>query len=290
MNLLMSDMQKYMTLTDCPYCHTTPATEMAKSPRVVRCNTCGLWRFSPRMNKEGQVAYLEKFNDGIETANQENPLNYWEGNLDEVQELKRNFREMVSDGTILDVGTGEGAFLATLQNAGAFRAIGLEPLEKLAQCGKSAGLDIHVGRFESDGMPPALMGTVFDIVCFRESVYYLPDLRQAFNLLRRILRPGGGLYLHCHVPTSIYYWKNRNYLSRYGPNVSGMPTVKALTNILIKEGYEILKAGYLRRNVLHTLGLPFANLRVGGIIDSALWPVVHRLGKADRAVIFARRL
>jgi len=288
--VIMVDIQKYMTLLDCPYCHNTSATEIAQEPRVVRCNTCGLCRASPRMSREGQVLYLKKFNDESNLANWPNPLNYSPYSVHEAQGLKMNFPDAFTGGKILDVGAANGVFLAALKHAGATKAIGLDPMEKLVESGKSKGLDIHVARFEPDGVPAAVADGTFDIICFRESIYYLPDLRETFDLLRQLLRPGGGLYITSHVLTSIYYWKNRDYLSRYGLNVSGMPAGKAIPNILIKEGYEIQKADYPPFNVLHTLGLPFAQSFWGRIIGGSLSPIVCGVGKGDRLYVFARRL
>lgn len=292
MNVPAPDFQKYMTLTDCPYCHTTPAVEIAKNPRVVRCINCGLYRLQPRMNKEGQIAYLKQTNDTLDDLTERgNPLDVHLFDLEEVRELKRHFPGTSANGKALDVGTGEGRFVAALRHNGAFEATGLEPLPKVAELGKNAGLDIHVGRFESDGMPQALEGQVFDVVCLREVICYMADLRESFDLLRRVLRPGGGLYIKCHVPTSICYWKNKDYLLRYGLTVTNMPTLAAMTKILAGEGYQILKTGYYQFNVLRSLGVPGAYSFFGGIIGYRLLsPVVRFMGKADRMFILARRL
>jgi len=285
MSFLTSDIQKYLTLWDCPYCHDTSAIEMARNPSVVRCNTCGLWRASPRMNKEGQVYCVKQLDDEFDVTNYESPLDPSYA-IDEVRALKRNFPDMSSKSWVLDVGAADGRFMAALRYADFPETVGLEPMAKIAGLGRSAGLDIHVGRFETDGMPPALAGRIFDLVCFREDIYYMADWREAFDLLRRILRPGGGLYIRGHVPTSIYYSKEKNYFTRYGPGVTGMPTLKALTAILTKEGFEVRKAGYLPFDVFHTLGrsltLPFP---IGGMITLASYSVLSVIGKGDRLLV-----
>ena len=178
--MLVPDFQKYMTLTDCPYCHTTPAIEIAKNPRVVRCINCGLYRLYPRMSKEGQIAYLKQTNDTLEDPTKwGNPLDVHLFDLEEVRELERHFSGTSANSKALDVGTGEGRFVAALRHSGVFEATGLEPLPKVAELGKNAGLDIHVGRFETDGMPPALEGQIFDVVCLREVICYMADLRDS---------------------------------------------------------------------------------------------------------------
>ena len=290
MTIAEPDIKRYMTLTDCPYCHENAATEIAENPKVVRCHTCGLYRLFPRMSREGQISYLKQLNDELDLTDYRSPLDPKKLHIHEVLELKKNFPDISSNSQVLDIGTGEGRFLASLQHFGIMKATGLEPIPRLAELGNNAGLDIHVGRFETDGMPSALARRIFDLVCFQESVYYLTDLRESFDLLRRILRPGGCLYIKCHVPTSILYWKS-NYLRRYGPTVSGMPTLSALTKILLREGYQILKTGYYQFNVLHTLDFPGALSFLGGIIGyRILSPIVSCMGKADRMFILARRL
>ncbi len=291
MSTITPDFQKYMTLVGCPYCHEEAATEITESPRVVICNKCGLYRFYPRMNRDGQVAYLKQINDELDLTHFENLLDQQEFNPDEADELKGNFPDMSSESHILDVGTGEGLFMASLRHSGVLPVTGLEPMGKLSELGNRAGLDIHVGRFENGSMPPDLAGRVFDLICFRESIYYLTDLRETFDLLRRVLRPGGGLYIKCHVPTSIFYWKNKDYSTRYGPSVSGMPTLKAMIRILVSEGYEIIKKGYYPTRVLYTLGSPIAQSLLGIAVDRlVLSPIVHSIGKADRMFILARKL
>jgi len=277
-----------MTLTDCPYCHNTSATEISKDPKTVRCNICGIYRQYPRINKDGQILLIKKFNDKIDVAHHVNLLES-SGTTAEIQQLIKIFPDLKPSSRILDVGSAEGSFIAALQRNG-FTATGLEPLERLVQLGRKHGLDIYVGRFEHDGIPPALAGRVFDLVCFRESIYYMADLRETFTLLRKMLRRGGGLYIKTHVATSIFYLKNKNYLARYGPTVSGMPTLKALRGILKREGHVIQKAGYFRFNVLHTLGWPYAQSFPGKLAGTALSPIVRTLGKADRLFIFANRL
>jgi len=205
----------------------------------------------------------------------------------EIQQLIKNF-DLNPRSRILDVGASEGSFIAALQRRG-FTATGIEPLKKLVQLGREHGLDIHIGRFEPDGMAPALTRKVFDLICFRESIYYMPDLKETFALLHKMLRRGGGLYIKCHVATSIYYWKNKNYLSRYGLRVSGMPTLNALVGILKKEGYKIRKTGYFPFNVLSTLGCPFSGSYLGRLAGRVLSPIVQGVGKADQIFILAAR-
>jgi hypothetical protein len=113
MSILTPDFQKYMTLTDCPYCHENAATEIVRNPRVVRCHTCGLYRFFPRINREGQISYLKPCNDELDLTDCGSPLDPQKLHIYEVLKLKKNFPDISSNSQVLDIGTGEGRFLAS---------------------------------------------------------------------------------------------------------------------------------------------------------------------------------
>lgn len=88
MTKLAPNIQKYMTLTDCPYCHNTSATEVANNPRIVKCNICSLYRPLPRINKDGQIFLLKKFNDEIDLAERINLLERGNGERDPAADKK----------------------------------------------------------------------------------------------------------------------------------------------------------------------------------------------------------
>ncbi|MFC2006409.1 class I SAM-dependent methyltransferase [Chloroflexota bacterium] len=237
--------QEYIVLKDCPYCHdSVNFTEVAENPRTARCNVCGLYRLYPRINCQGQRVMLKKYNDEqLDQANFGEPLEHIKYFRGEIKKLKQVFPSVFPNGRVLDVGCGDGSFLAALKAVGAV-ATGVEPCEKFSQFGNQHGLDIKHGRFEAEGMPSGLEESSFDLICFRESIYYMPDLHETFDILNTYLRPGGGIYIKCHVATSWYYSLNNDYSSRYSYSVAGMPTRKALTHMLTHEGYRIRKIGY----------------------------------------------
>lgn len=242
--------QQYMLLYDCPYCHVSNHTVISDSPNVVRCNICGLYRLYPRMTRQGQIAMLKKYND-------ENASFAIPGELPsarykpfppdirlrwEVRKLKQVFPSVFPNGRVLDVGTDRGYFLAALEEAGAI-ATGIEPIEKLVESGRQHKLDVRCGRFEPSGMPPDIEKSSFDLICFRGAILFTPDWRETFDLIKTLLRPGGGIYLKEHIATSSYY-QNHSYTSRYSYYVSGMPTKESLLYILKREGFTIRKTSH----------------------------------------------
>lgn len=285
------DIQQYMTLTDCPYCHdSVNFTEMATNPRTVRCNICGLFRLYPRMNRDGQIAMLKKLNDeDTDIANLNSPLDNINPSSWEMEKIEEIFPAIFPDGRVLDVGCAEGSFVAELEIAGT-NSTGIEPMEKLVKHGKEHGLDLLAGRFEAGGMPSGLEEHSLALICFRESIYYMPDLRETFDLIKTYLRDDGGLYIKCHTPHSLYYSRNKDYSSRYGCSVNGMPTKKALTYMLNHEGYRIHEIGYYPESVFRTLHWTSLEGRIiAKITNRFLSPFVHAVGRGDRVVVYASK-
>lgn len=309
--VISEEIKKFLTKTDCPYCHEFSFTRIiADNPKIVECNTCGLWRMLPRINRDGQIFFLKNFNDSVDLGKyhpvnnflskerREKKVRKWGQNLfpaifpfDEVRAVKFFFPDILKDSGILDVGSSSGEFIYSLSQKCGINAEGLEPIHKVAEYGKSLGLNIHVGRFEREGIPPALVTKKFSIVCFRECFYYMQDLRETFDLLDELLIDGGGVYLKCHVPTSIYYRKN-NYLSRYSPYASVMPTLKSLKSVFIREGYKIIGSGYLPFNPVSLMFRSLSKSFLGKQIERAgniLSPLFCGIGKADIIYIFTRK-
>lgn len=202
--------------------------------------------------------------------------------MDEVKKLKEHFSKVFSSGQILDIGTGEGNFIVALYEAGATKVVGIEPVEGRAIVGQAKGLDIRTCKFEyfdSD--------ETFDLICFRESIYYM-SLEKVFSLLDRVLRPGGSLYIKSHSANSIYYWRIRAP-GRWGSTVEFKPTLAWLVTQLKQQGYWIREADYFIFNVLRCLGIPFGNSFIGSIIGHHLSPIARKLGKSDRFYIIASK-
>jgi SAM-dependent methyltransferase len=238
--------QEYMTLKDCPYCHdSTNFTEIAKNPQTVRCNMCGLYRLYLRISRQGQIVMFKKYNE------EKRDVTEWRQKLDDIKEfsqeikrLKRFFPSVFQNGRVLDVGSAEGAFVAALKQASA-NPVGIEPKKDLVELGKQYGLDLHVGRFDVDGIPSDLMMKhSFDLICFRGSIYYLPDLREVFDLIATYLKPRGGIYIDTPVATSLCFLLNKDYSSILGLPVSFVPTKKSLAYILNHEGFTIQDISY----------------------------------------------
>lgn len=275
----------------CPYCRMSAARPVVAHPHIVACPTCGLFRPKPRMDRAAQVAHLKETGVRLDLAQWHRPS---EGIAElswELRLLKRYLPYVCSGGRVLDVGAAEGTFVMGLAREGA-RAVGLEPLGPLAAFARRHGAEVWTGRFERETMPEALRQEPFDLICFRESWYYLPDLTETFGLIRSLLAPTGSVYLKSLQGRSLYFrvWPTR-YLTRYGPAVAGIPTPEALRYLFTTEGFGIQYVADYPSSTLRIFGLPFntATRILSRIIDPWCRPLLRMCSWNDRLVLLAKR-
>jgi cyclopropane fatty-acyl-phospholipid synthase-like methyltransferase len=207
----------------------------------------------------------------------------------EIQLLRRWRPELFAGGTVLDIGSGLGGFVEALLTAGA-DATGLEPSPAADQAAAQAR-PVRRGAFDRLHLPRDILTRKYDLITFRESLYYIPDLSDTFRLLKDMLKERGNVYIKCHTAESAYYARCNNYTSRYGRTVQGMPTLRALRTILKKEGFVIT----------HWRNIEFRYLSVFGIPPYSIWEkaahklscaLLHRVPniRADRIIVLAKRM
>ena len=91
---------------------------------------------------------------------------------------------------LLDVGCGNGEFLSNAMTCG-WQVLGLEPDPKAAEAAQKRGVPVHIGGLDSlDGE-----AELFDVISMSHVVEHLHDPIQALHDCRRLLRPGGSLWL-----------------------------------------------------------------------------------------------
>jgi SAM-dependent methyltransferase len=163
-------------------------------------------------------------------------------------------RRYPPDGAILDVGGGNGYVAMGLQQAG-FEVWLLEPGADGAAVARSRGI-AHVIRssFEDaelrDASVPA--ASMFDVVeHIEDDVGFLRELR-------RVMKPGGRLYLA--VPTYQWLWSHEDVIAHHCRRY----TQRSLADVCARAGFEVEYATYffsflpppifLLRTVPHLLG------------------------------------
>ncbi len=96
----------------------------------------------------------------------------------------------VAPGRALDVGCGDGDFLAHLRRRG-WQVVGLELSAAAAGRARERGVEVREEELEAAGFAPGS----FDLVTLWHVLEHLPDPRRALEEARRVLRPGGLLVL-----------------------------------------------------------------------------------------------
>jgi SAM-dependent methyltransferase len=122
---------------------------------------------------------------------------YHAGNLEVPPFVGRRLAELVSSfddrrrlNAWLDVGCGAGTLMQAACDNG-WGVVGSEVAEGSARALRAKGLDVRLGQLRDLGLAD---GT-FDVVSMVEVVEHVPDPRALFGEARRLLRPGGALYI-----------------------------------------------------------------------------------------------
>jgi SAM-dependent methyltransferase len=95
--------------------------------------------------------------------------------------------------TILDAGCATGGLLTALCDQGFSAVAGIDPSPRCAAACRERGFEAYVGSISS-AAPPAQMPK-FDCVVFSHVLEHIYDIPAFFGAARRLLAPGGYLYL-----------------------------------------------------------------------------------------------
>lgn len=93
-------------------------------------------------------------------------------------------------GRLLDVGCGDGSFLALAQRCG-WDVLGLEPDPKAAQLAQQRGLTVITSGLES----LASQADCFDVITLSHVIEHLHEPLQMLRACHRLLKPGGQLWI-----------------------------------------------------------------------------------------------
>ncbi len=178
-------MSSALTLTDCPVCHRDayrPRFE-ASDPlgqdvfQLVTCTHCGLTYVNPRPNGESLDAYYASF---------------YYGNRHPA--LKETFMDIRArkigapddDLPVLDLGCGSGDFLLACRRRG-WKTIGIEQPEAPAMQRLN---DLGISVVSPDKMDSIESNSINTVTAWHV-LEHLPEPRETFEQVRRILKPGG---------------------------------------------------------------------------------------------------
>ncbi len=201
---------------ECVLCHSKNFETVAEKDRsgapltTVICKGCGLVFVNPvPVEKETEHYYAHEYRQFYKGLYQPKTKHVYRSGtraLERIRFLKKMKLPAVS--TLLDVGSGGGEFVYLLNRLG-MKASGLEPHEGYASFSREVlGIPVTNEAFRNSTL---LTGT-YDAVTLHHVLEHFWDPFQAFDISRKLLRPGGLLIIEVpnilaayHAPSSQFH-------------------------------------------------------------------------------------
>ncbi len=171
--------QDFERLAQCPSCDS-PQIVTTVEPDIGQCSACQLYFRNPRPT---QAEIARSYDTGGTFA-------AWQEEESARAEMWKRRRALVrrfaAGGRLLDVGTGDGRFLATAQAAG-FEVVGTEVSESGAAYARKRGFDVHLGQIAELELP----NESFDLATIWHVLEHVPNPGAVLRKVHRVLRPEG---------------------------------------------------------------------------------------------------
>lgn len=206
---------------------------------VVACAKCGLLRLEPLPS---ETELLALYGTDYYAYRQPKRLKWWRWLA------RRIFRTRIpthnppfaTPGDFLDIGCGAGEYMLLMREGG-WRVCGVEPVLAGAEAGRNAGLDIRHASLLGVQFPDAS----FDYVRSNHSFEHVTNPLELLHEIRRILRPGGKLFLGVPNSESLPFKIFRQYWWYMGvpfhPYTYSPETLSVLLN---KAGFQVESVFY----------------------------------------------
>jgi 2-polyprenyl-3-methyl-5-hydroxy-6-metoxy-1,4-benzoquinol methylase len=243
--------REYEAMRSCPACHRETFARVY-APDIARCATCGVYFRNPRPTQaeikrsyDADITYTtwEPFEQGRHAA--------WVRRLGYLPAGLRR-------GRLLDVGTGDGHFLAVAAEAG-IQAEGTEVSEAGVHRARLRGQSVRLGDVVDLPLPLAS----FDIVTLWHVLEHVPDVGRLLGRCRELLRDGGLLVVA--TPNE----ENRLFRHRVGMLRGSEPLGR------LRWGEEIHLVHFqpaTLRSTLQRHGFQVLRFGVDDIYDRHTWP------------------
>lgn len=179
----------------CPLCNADAGTVMYgySDIKIIRCETCGLWRTCPRLSEEKLTAYYEEhhYSDSIQSSGQ---YENWRDANKDVWEVNARLvaREATARGRdaratkLLDVGCGHGFFLERCVAHGLL-ARGIETSPHAVKYATEQ-LKLDVRQMPLDTLPA---GELYDVITLWGVLEHVPNPLQTMQQVHAHLELGG---------------------------------------------------------------------------------------------------
>jgi SAM-dependent methyltransferase len=220
---------------------------------IVRCNKCGLVYVNPRPDEveikkyyppEGWPRAKEKIDFEAATINNQP----WR----KVMKLRTaHLLKYIKNGRILDVGCGDGFFLKYLEEKG-WKVCGVEPGEVGARYAREVlGIEVFTGNLEDANFPD----NCFDAVSLYAVFEHLPDPIKTLKEIKRILKPGGILFISVPnfggLESRIF---RERWLAVKAPTHLYHFTPFTLYQVVSKAGFQVLEIKHISNEGKSTMG------------------------------------
>ncbi|MEM9023627.1 MAG: class I SAM-dependent methyltransferase, partial [Bacteroidota bacterium] len=234
-----------MSAFHCPYCNSDHATAQygtqdifGDAYELLACDDCETIYLHPPPSEEALAqAYAEdyygegeqKFNPVVEKI-----LGYFRN-----KRARLLHRLMGGQGNILDIGCGNGQFLALMRSIGPYAIHGLELPGKAAQrAGQVEHLQLKLGALAQEDYPAAS----FDAVTLFHVFEHLPNPHEILTTVQRILKPNGILVMSF---PNIGSWQAHHFKGDWlhldPPRHLFFMTPEKFREIMADHGFELLK-------------------------------------------------
>jgi SAM-dependent methyltransferase len=151
------------------------------------------------------------------------------------ENVLRMFRKLGEGRCLLDIGAGEGEFLAAASSYG-YECVGTDVSASLAKLAAArSGRPVHIGQIVDLDLPPGS----FDWANLDQVLSYIANPREAMRKIATLLRPGGMCRVREYNPESLSArLKGKNYWM-YGPTIVNVWTPQAIAAVATSAGLQL---------------------------------------------------
>jgi 2-polyprenyl-3-methyl-5-hydroxy-6-metoxy-1,4-benzoquinol methylase len=166
---------------------------------LVECRVCGMRFLSVQPAREAfaELYSAEYFVSDYRCGRSDTPYADEAAFRVEDTGLLAEFAKLGPPGALLEIGAAGGWLLRHAAERG-WRAQGVEISDAGVEHARSLGLTVFHGDLEGAALPTG----AFDLVYMGDVLEHVPDCRATLVEVRRVLRPGGHLYLRGPITTN----------------------------------------------------------------------------------------
>jgi 2-polyprenyl-3-methyl-5-hydroxy-6-metoxy-1,4-benzoquinol methylase len=162
-------------------------TEDETAVNIVECKNCGHKYMTPVIREELMNRYYSILNSEFYHSEKE----IYNQNVREYEDYSRIIQQFKKEGSVLEIGCGNGFLLKTLENIG-YDCHGVEPSPAAFGYAKhTLNLDVE-NKFLSES---SFFNSEFDVVIFIDVAEHITHMQTFMNEVSQVLKKGGMLFI-----------------------------------------------------------------------------------------------